>query len=262
MVTITLTTDFGMRDPYVAAMKGVLRQHCPEAMIDDLTHDIAPQDIIEAALFIEAAMPWYPEGSVHLVVVDPGVGTARRPIAVSTGSHIFVTPDNGLLSLWLNDHTLDWAYEINPAALNCDIISNTFHGRDVFAPAAAWLANGGNPAALGNTLSDLKQLDVPEPVHKDNNQIAGVILHVDRFGNCITNIRHEDSMVTAETQCAYAGDDRFPLCDTYSDTPPGAPLALYGSSERLEIAVNQGNAARQFGLTRWTPVVLGHCLQA
>jgi len=253
MPIITLTTDFGMRDPYVAAMKGVLRKLCPDVALDDLTHDIAPQDILEAALIDEAATPWYPENTVHLIVVDPGVGADRRPIAVRSGSHIFVAPDNGLLTLWLQQHPLEWAYEISPQAPGIATISNTFHGRDIFAPAAAWLAAGGDPTALGNLLSSLQQLDVPKPVTDDDNRIEGVVIHVDRFGNCITNIR-QDMFEFSSAWNVYIGGNVLPLCSTYSDVEPGTPLALFGGSGRLEIAVNQGNAARQFGFTRMTPI--------
>ncbi|MCK5861111.1 MAG: SAM-dependent chlorinase/fluorinase [Candidatus Hydrogenedentes bacterium] len=254
MPVITLTSDFGMRDPYAAAMKGVLRKHCPSVFIDDLTHDIAPQDILEAALFLEAAVPSYPEGTIHLVVVDPGVGTSRRAIAVGAGGHVFVAPDNGLLSLWLKKYLPDWIYEIDPAVVDAAAISNTFHGRDIFAPAAAWLANGGIPSRLGNELPHIKQLNIPDPIYTDDNQITGTILHIDRFGNCITNIRREE--VETKIDSVHAGNHVIAFNNTYSDVPVHVPLALYGSGDRLEIAVNQANASRQLGLTRGTPVII------
>ncbi len=256
MTIITLTTDFGMRDPYVAAMKGVLRRHCPKATIDDLTHDIAPQDILEAALFIEAAIPWYPKGTVHLIVVDPGVGTARRPVAVSAGGHVFVGPDNGLLTLWLMRHKMDWAYQIRPDANNGVMISNTFHGRDIFAPAAAWLADGGAPEALGDAATSLDKLPLPTTRRDGKGRQAGVIIHIDHFGNCITNIQREGDTDGTIAGTVHVGDHIFPLHTTYGDVAPGAPLALYGSGNRLEIAVNQGNAARQFGLARMMSALL------
>ena len=251
MPIITLTTDFGMRDPYVASMKGVLRKLCPKVFLDDLAHDIAPQDILEAALFVEAAMPWYPENTVHLIVVDPGVGTERRPVAARTGGHVFVVPDNGLLTFWLQKYPLEWAYEICPQAPGITAISKTFHGRDIFAPAAAWLATDGAPAALGNSLASLQHMDIPEPIKNSNTHINGVVIHIDRFGNCITNIR-QDSCNLSSACSIHIGGNTLSLCSTYGDVPPGAPLALFGSSGRLEIAVNQGNAARQFGFARST----------
>jgi len=251
---ITLTTDFGVRDPYVAAMKGVLRRRCPGAIIDDLTHDIAPQDVLEAALFIEDAAPWFPDGTIHLVVVDPGVGTTRRPIAAGSGGHLFVCPDNGALTLWLGRHKLDWAYEIISDASATEMVSSTFHGRDIFAPAAAALANGGDPATLGKPVTDLVRIQIPAPDCYDKGRISGVIIHIDHFGNCITNIRREHNAVAAGA--VYIGDCAFPLAKTYGDVPPGEPLALYGSGGRLEIAVNQGHAARQFGLAHMTQVIL------
>ena len=255
MALITLTTDFGMRDPYVAAMKGVLRCLCPDAVIDDLSHDIAPQNILEAALFLEGAVPWYPANTIHLVVVDPGVGTLRRPVAVGADGHVFVAPDNGVLSLWLAEHSLDWAYQISPKALGNQAVSNTFHGRDIFAPAAARLACGHDPATLGEGVTDLQRIKIPEPEHTDDNRIAGAIIHIDRFGNCITNIRREKP--SADVGCrVHIGDYAFPVHSTYGDVAPGTPLALYGSGNRLEIAVNQGNAALQFGFAHMASVIL------
>ncbi len=255
MPIITLTTDFGSRDPYVAAMKGVLRRHCPDVTIDDLTHEITPQDILETALFLEAAMPWYPEDTVHLVVVDPGVGTKRRPIAARAGGHIFVGPDNGLMTLWLLRHQLEWAFQIKAGTNANAVISNTFHGRDIFAPAAAWLANGGEPHALGEAIDSLQQLQLPLP-KRDGPYRYGVIIHIDRFGNCVTNIQREQEAHPSPGGTIHVGDHVFPLHTTYGDVDAGAPLALYGSSGRLEIAVNQGNAARQFGLARMMAVTL------
>ncbi len=226
MSIITVTTDFGTRDPYVAAMKGVLRCHCPEAIIDDLSHEIAPQDILEAALFLEAAVPWYPKGSIHLVVVDPGVGTARRPVAACAGGHIFVGPDNGLLTLWLMRYELEWAYEIKTDAQNGVAISNTFHGRDIFAPAAAWLADGGAPDALGQAVTSLEKLRLPATKRDEKHRQVGVIIHIDRFGNCITNMQHDEEAVAEGTAEVHVGDHIFPLHSIYGDVMPGAPLAL------------------------------------
>lgn len=255
MALITLTTDFGMRDPYVAAMKGVLRCHCPDAVIDDLSHDIAPQNILETALFLEGAVPWYPADTIHLVVVDPGVGTSRRPVAAGAGGHVFVAPDNGVLSLWLAAHPLDWAYQIDPKALGGNAISKTFHGRDIFAPVAARLACGHDPVTLGESVTDLQRIEIPEPEYTDDNRIAGVIIHIDRFGNCITNI-HRDNPGAGMGCTVHIGDYIFPVHTTYGDVAPGTPLALYGSGARLEIAVNQGNAAQQFGFAQMASVTL------
>jgi len=145
---VTLTTDFGHRDPYVAAMKGVLHQRCPAVHIEDLSHDLAPQDLIEAALFVEAAMPYYPPGTFHIVVVDPGVGTARRPLALKADGQYFICPDNGLMTLYLQQHPLETAHVITNPAWMLPEVSATFHGRDIFASAAAMLASGSSLEAV------------------------------------------------------------------------------------------------------------------
>ncbi len=247
---ITLTTDFGARDPYVAAMKGVLRKRCPDAVIDDLSHEIPPHDIMEALLFLEDAVPWYPEEAVHVVVVDPGVGTQRRPLALSIGGRRFVGPDNGVFSMFLAENKADWIYAVNPDTLDVAVISSTFHGRDIFAPAAAWLAKGGNPAHLGAPVLEPLRLPLPETLWLEESPKTGRIVHIDRFGNCITNIRRRRGGKTDASLAVVVGAKQIPLRQTYGETPFGALLALFGSSGRLEIAVNQGNAARLLGLSR------------
>lgn len=256
MGIITLTTDFGTYDPYVAAMKGVLRRLCPDAVVDDLSHEIAPHDITEAMFFLEGAVPWYPLGAVHVVVVDPGVGTQRRPIALSTGGIILVGPDNGVFSVFLAASGADWTYAINPAAFGASEVSDTFHGRDIFAPAAAWLANGGEPARLGAPVTDPVMLHLPETVWQNDAPAVGCVVHIDRFGNCITNIRRRNESQAASSLRIGIGGHTLPLCRTYGDVLPGRPLALYGSGGRLEIAVNQGNAARLLGISRTDSVNL------
>ena len=247
---ITLTTDFGARDPYVAAMKGVLRKRCPDAVIDDLTHEISPHDIMEALLFLEGAVPWYPEEAVHVVVVDPGVGTPRRPLALSVGGRRFIGPDNGLFSMFLAENEADWMYAINPDMLDVAVVSNTFHGRDIFAPAAAWLTMGLNPALLGAPVLDPVRLPLPETLWLEATPQTGLIVHIDRFGNCITNIRRRQGATVNASLAASVGNKQISLRQTYGEAPPGALLALFGSSGRLELAANQDSAARLLGLSR------------
>lgn len=186
---VTLTTDFGTRDPYVAAMKGVIATLCPPARIVDLSHELPAQDIHAAAFFLAGAVPYFPPETVHVIVVDPGVGTARLPLAVRAGGQYFVCPDNGLLTLVLRTLSLEAAYTIaNPDFMRSNI-SATFHGRDIFAPAAASLAAGASIAEIGAPVEKLVPLDVPEP-RIAGGKVTGEIAHVDRFGK----LHHEHSL--------------------------------------------------------------------
>ncbi|HNR30657.1 MAG TPA: SAM-dependent chlorinase/fluorinase [Candidatus Hydrogenedentes bacterium] len=247
---ITLTTDFGTRDSYVAAIKGVIHRVCPDARIEDLTHDIPPQDVWEAAFFLAGAAPWFPVGTVHLVVIDPGVGTARRPIAAAAGGQVFVCPDNGVLTVVLDRCDLERAHVIKNAAFMLPAVSATFHGRDIFAPAAARLAGGADIASAGPEVDRIVLLEVPDPKRRAGGVIEGEIIHVDRFGNAVTNI--PDTMLDRAVAHTFeaGGTAIASLSRTYGDAEPGAPLALIGSSGRLEIAINQGNAAEVLGLGR------------
>lgn len=253
---ITLTTDFGARDPYVAAMKGVILSRCPGVAILDLTHDIAPQNVVEGALFLAGAAPWFPPGTVHIAVVDPGVGTARRPVAIAWRGQFLVGPDNGLFTLLLDQSAAEAAHVISNPAFILDTVSATFHGRDVFAPAAAALAVGADIAEAGPAAGALHRLPLPKPVRRPDGGIDGEIIHVDRFGNCISNISAE-GFDTARPWRVQAGDVRFArIHRTYGDVAPSEALALFGSGGYLEIAVNGGNAERVLGLSRGAPVSL------
>ena len=252
--TVTLTTDFGWRDPYVAAMKGVLLRGCPDVRIIDLSHEIAARDVMEGALFLAAALPCFPAGTVHLAVIDPGVGTARRPIAAAAAGQTVVCPDNGLLTLFARAHPLDEAREIvapRPPHATLVEVSATFHGRDVFAPAAARLACGEALSALGPALDapEIVALDVPRP-RRDGVAIRGEVIHVDRFGNAISNIDRATLGETAVTEVRAGGRALGGLRRTYGDANEGEPLALFGSGGWLEIAVNGGSASAQLGLGR------------
>lgn len=246
---VTLLTDFGLQDPYAAAMKGVILSRCPDASIVDLSHEIPPQDVFAAALFLAAAVPFFPKGTVHCVVVDPGVGTARLPIALEAGDQFFVAPDNGVVSLHVRRHPVGDVRMISIRHHLMDTISATFHGRDIFAPAAAALARGTSLEELGEHIGTLTMLEVPV-VKKDGHCLTGVVMHVDRFGNAIANIRRED--FEGGAPCGIrAGRARLDhLSETYGDVEAGKPLALFGSSGYLEIAVNRGNAHAQLGIGR------------
>ncbi len=247
---VTLTTDFGTRNPYVAAMKGVVLARCPGARVVDLSHEIAPQDVLEGALFLAAAVPHFPPGTVHVAVIDPGVGTARRAIAARLGAQTLVCPDNGLPTLLERALPPTAAHAITSRDFMRDDVSATFHGRDVFAPAGARLAAGAPLASAGPAvpLADLVRLDVPTPHLDARGGAAGVVIHVDRFGNAITNLRATD--LPALPDACVAGGTRVRVVRTYGDVPAGAPLALIGSSGLLEVAVNRGSAAKTLGLRR------------
>lgn len=252
---VTLLTDFGRRDPYAAAMKGVVRSLCPEADVVDLSHEIAPQDVLEAALFLAAAIPYFPQDSVHCVVVDPGVGTARRAIAARIAGQSFVCPDNGVLTLLVERHH-DAATTVH-AIENPDFmlagVSKTFHGRDVFAPASARIAGGASLTEAGSEVADPVRIELPVPVCEAERAV-GEVIHVDRFGNCITNIPRSalrDAPPQAASISAGARSG-IPIHAAYGGTAPGTVLALFGSTDLLEIAVNQGNAAEALGLSRGT----------
>lgn len=251
---VTLTSDFGARDPYVASMRGVIHSICENAQIADLSHDIGAQDIFEGALFIAEASRWFPRGAVHCVVVDPGVGTARLPIAAHARGQYFVCPDNGLLTFIAKESPLDEVRSITNPSFMLDPISATFHGRDIFAPAAAHLAAGASYRSVGEQLHTLTLLDVPGVGRDVANLAGGIVLHVDRFGNAITNIHRADLPEHANASVHFSGAVIDSISETYGDVPAGSPVALFGSSGYLEIAVHRGNASERFDLRRGSRV--------
>lgn len=251
---ITLTTDFGLRDPYVAAMKGVIHSLCPQARIEDLTHEIAPQDVGEAAFFLAGASPWFPRETIHVAVVDPGVGTKRRSIAVRAGGQYFIGPDNGIFTVLLREFPLENAHVIESPAFMLHNVSPTFHGRDVFAPMAAHLANGATLLDVGPAAGPLTALNIPEPQTRPGGVVEGEVVRVDRFGNAISNIHRRLCSVDCGCTVRAGGAAVSELSRTYGDRRAGELLALFGSSGYLEIAVNQGSAADGFGLHRGAPV--------
>lgn len=253
---IALLTDFGLQDHYVGAMKGVILGLCPDAQLVDITHEISPQNILAAAFELDAAYRYFPKGTIFVVVIDPGVGSLRRALAVDTGAYRFVGPDNGVLS-WVVADAAEPAAE--PAALprvseltnpqySRETISPTFEGRDRFAPAAAWLARGVDVAMFGPHLTTL--VDLPRPrATRGASGVEGVVVRVDRFGNLMTNI--ERSLFEpggAEWQVWVDGCLVDLVVSAYAEAPPGALCALIGSADRLEVAVNGGSAARRLGV--------------
>ena len=247
MTLVSLTTDFGTRDPYAAAMKGVLLEGCPDARIVDLTHEIGPHDVLEGALFLAAAVPYFPAGTIHVAVVDPGVGTGRRGLVAATAGQLVVCPDNGLLTLLARRYEVT-ARAIENRALFRTPVSPTFHGRDVFAPVAAYLACGGDVSKVGPPIEDLVRLPLPEPA-RSGGVVRGEVIHIDHFGNAVTNIDAPAfDALDRPLAVAAGGRELGHLKLTYGDVPAGDALALIGSAGLLEVAVREASAADRLGL--------------
>jgi S-adenosylmethionine hydrolase len=249
---VTLTTDFGLRDPFAGIMKGVILGICPRAALIDLTHEIRRHDILEAQLALEASQTFFPPATVHLAVVDPGVGGSRRAIAARAGDTYYVGPDNGLFTFALE---ADWqAVSIESAAHRLSEVSSTFHGRDVFAPAAAHLASGVALDALGPAIADPVRLPIPRS-SREGGQVRGEVIGVDRFGNAVTSITGADlAWLGAGPVGIRIGNLLAPVATAYSAASPGSPGAILGSQGRLEIFVRDGSAEALLGLTRGTPL--------
>ncbi len=251
MAIITLTTDFGGRDPFVGVMKGVILGIAPAARLVDLTHEIAPHDVPEAALALEAAVGFFPPGTVHLAVVDPGVGSARRPLAVAARGQYFVGPDNGLFTFLLAGE--GWsAVCLEAQAYRLPRVSRTFHGRDVFAPAAAYLALGTPLHPFGPFVTDPVLIPWPR-ARREGDALVGEVVHVDRFGNLVTSVRAADlealgphELLVVEVEGKEVGG----LAGCFADLLPGGGGALVGSSDRLEISVREGSAQAATGAGR------------
>lgn len=253
MHIITLTTDFGSKDGYAGIMKGVILGICPQAVIIDITHRIDPQGLIQAGFSIRSSYPYFPQGSVHVVVVDPGVGTGRSVLAFESGGHRFVGPDNGVLSLIKEDRDIDWLVTVDNPGFFVHPVSDTFHGRDIFAPVAAHLSNGVSPNKLGSPMDpdDMVKLDYQSPRMAGNQALLGTIIDIDRFGNLISDIHWERIqelpwLHPRETITITVGNQEIQgLAKTYQDRRGGDFVAYIGSRQFLEIAVNRGNASER-----------------
>jgi S-adenosylmethionine hydrolase len=260
---IAILTDFGYRDHYAGVMKGVIASICPQARIIDITHGIPPQQVLAAALALRECVNFFPRRTIFLAVVDPGVGTDRRAIAVETRSGLrLVGPDNGLLWPAAERAQIKRIVELGSARYRLPKLSASFHGRDIFAPAAAWIWRGVPLEEFGAPLQTMMQLDPGTRVVQKQNQLNGEVIYVDGFGNLITNI----SRATFERFAS-----RYPKCrlsirferqgplllrNTYAEAPQGAPVAIFGSFDLLEIAVRDANAATHFGAQLGTPVLI------
>jgi S-adenosylmethionine hydrolase len=251
---IALLSDFGTRDHYAGTMKGVVLGLCPEAMLVDITHEIPAHDVLAGALQLAASFKYFPAGTVFLAVVDPGVGSGRRGLAVEAGDYRFVAPDNGVLTAVLQEAPAKRIVELTERRYARPTVSRTFEGRDRFAPAAAWLARGILLPALGRPLGDCHRLEIPQPV-AEGDRLAGTVLLVDAFGNLVTNLdrRGVEAFTKAGAIQIVAGGQSVPrLVSTYADIAHGEVCALFGGSDHLELAAHSESAAARLGLGRGT----------
>jgi S-adenosylmethionine hydrolase len=249
MSIVTLTSDFGTVDGYVGEMKGEILSRCPEATLIDVTHEIAPRDIEGGSWTLERIWGRCPEGTIHLGVVDPGVGGSRRPVAVHAAGRWFIGPDNGLLSGVLAGSGASDARLLDPERFAPGVHSATFHGRDIFAPAAAWLASGRPEMGLGPEIevAGLTRVERSE-AHRVGGAIRGRVAHIDRFGNLVTDI--PGSWLAPTALIEVGGEVVSGMTSTYADVEPGELVAVVGSAGTLEIAVRDGDAASRLGVPR------------
>ncbi len=242
---IALLSDFGLRDHYAGTMKGVMLGICRDVTLVDLSHEVPAHDVLGGALELLAAYKYFPAGTIFLAVVDPGVGSSRRGLAAEAGAYRFVGPDNGVLSLAIEDATPGAVVELTDRRYARPTVSRTFEGRDRFAPAAAWLAKGVALTTLGRPAGSIVHVGLPPPVVA-GNRLSGEVVRVDRFGNLVTNIDRrtfEQFVGPGQRVLSIAGRDVSTVVTTYADIPPGEICALFGSTDHLEIAARGSSAA-------------------
>ncbi|MEX2477063.1 MAG: SAM-dependent chlorinase/fluorinase [Gracilimonas sp.] len=252
---ITLTTDFGLQDHYVSAMKAVMLGIAPNVRFVDISHEIPPQDIMAGAWVVRNTAFLYPPNTVHLVVVDPGVGTSRHPVVLKVKDQYFVGPDNGIFSLFFNEYDYE-AYKLNNITYWREGVSKTFHGRDVFAPVAAHLSNGVELKELGEPIEELVTYHWAVPI-ADKDGLQGWVVHIDRFGNLVTNISEEliEDHLKKKNVKIYVGNTMLnKIVSTFGDVEEGEPAAFIGSSGMLEIGINKGNAGRMLSVDKGAQV--------
>ncbi len=259
--TIVLMTDFGLTDSYVGQMKGVILSIAPEARIIDLTHAVTPQNITEGAFLLGKSTAYFPEGSIFVAVVDPGVGSSRKAIALKTGTHTFLGPDNGLFTALLQSRAISTCVTITESRYALPQKSSTFHGRDIFAPAAAHLASGVPLSSLGEEMdpASCRVIPMPECTTLDNGKSwEGSIIYSDHFGNLVTSI-DSSLLESPHNWVVRAGTGSpLPICTTYAEAGDLQPLAYRGSSGMIEIGVRNGNAKEILGLRSGEPVRAYH----
>lgn len=256
---VTLTTDFGLNDHFVGTIKGVILDIAPEAQIVDICHSVQAFDILDGALALAQAYSYFPSGTVHLVVVDPGVGSARRPILASSERQHFVAPDNGVLSLMYSREERLSVRHVTADHYFLQPLSNTFHGRDIFAPVAGYLAKGVAPEKFGEEITDFVRFNAPRPKPVDERTMRGVVLKVDRFGNLVTNFTPHDlpSLFQADPpafKITVGKREVTSMKSNYAEGAPGEVFALLGSMGYLEISANRASAAQLVGSGKGTEV--------
>ncbi|MDX2153092.1 MAG: SAM-dependent chlorinase/fluorinase [Bryobacteraceae bacterium] len=256
--TITLTTDFGTSDHFVGAMKGVILSLCPTAQVVDITHEVTPFEIAQGAFLLAQAAAYFPKNTIHVAIVDPGVGGARRPLLVESEGRFFIGPDNGIFGLVYEGSPHPKVREITNTRLFLPQVSRTFHGRDVFAPAAAHLAAGAKPASFGRKIDDYLKPAPTRPLQTGRRFWTGTVLHIDRFGNLVSTFKASDFPQLRERPFELqAGMAKIStLAETYAAMPPREPHLIEGSAGYYEISVNQGNAAKALGVGLGAPLEL------
>ncbi len=259
---ITLLTDFGMRDGYVGMMKGVIANINPEVKVIDISHEVPPQDVMEASYLLDTSYKYFPKGTVHLAVVDPGVGTRRRAICLRAGGCYFIAPDNGLLTLILQRERAEKIVEITNKKYFLMKVSDTFHGRDIFAPVAAHLSKGVRMEELGRRIQRIKRVALPKAILSSEG-MRGEVVHVDRFGNLVTNIDREifkqfvDNLSGKGFKIRVGNKSISKVNSSFAESKPGEVLAIFGSSDMLEISVCGGNAQMVLGVGKGKEIEVG-----
>lgn len=255
---ITLATDFGTADSLVSSMKGVILSINPDVTLVDITHKILPYDLLDGALTIGQAYNFFPPRTIHVVVVDPGVGTERRPLLVTAGQHYFVAPDNGVLSMVYQREDSVTVRHITAEHYFLQPVSNTFHGRDIFSPVAAWLSKNGQSNSFGEEITDFVRFTLPKP-KQTGNSVKGVVLRADNFGNLLTNFTPEDLpqvLAGAKFKVRIGNTEISKFAETFGHGGPNEPVLILGSSGFFEIAVNRGSAAKLTGASRGAEVAV------
>ncbi len=262
MSIITLLTDFGIRDYFVASMKGVILSINSSVKIVDITHEVPKYNIAKAAFILYSCYKYFPKNTIHVVVVDPGVGTERRPIIIKSKNYYFVGPDNGVLTLAAEDDGIEKVYEISVGRYTRSEISSTFHGRDIFAPIAAYLSLGINVDELGREINNYVKLPIVRP-RIINNIVECCIVYIDSFGNAYTSLKYDDLKKLnfkpyreLEITLKDNVELRIPFVKAYNDVSENSPLALINSEGYLELAVNKGNFAEMFNVKEFDKVLI------
>lgn len=256
MLTISLLTDFGINDNFSGVIKAVILKINPNLRLIDITHSINPQDILQAAFLLASSYRFFPRGTIHLVVVDPGVGSQRKKILIQSENYYFIAPDNGVLDLTLRRERVKKIIEITNERYFLKPLSNTFHARDIFSPVAAYLSKGVKPSLFGKPIKKIKSLDIPKPKSK-TDILSGEVIYIDRFGNLISNI-DTDTLArfikNKKIKIRIKNKTINHLSASYSEANPFKPLAIVDSFNRLEIALNSGSAAHELKAKKGTRI--------